>query len=442
MRRLEQEMPASGGAALPVAPRGIGTAPIPSRRAAPSGATEALRNARLLKVAIVHYWLVGMRGGEKVIEALCEMFPTADVFTHVYRPDRISPTIRCHRVETTFIAQLPFSHRLYQLYLPLMPFALEQLDLTGYDLVVSSESGPAKGVITRPDALHVCYCHTPMRYLWSGYHAYRGSAGPVARALMTTMMPRLRLWDLATAARVDHFVANSRNVAERIRKYYRRDAQVIYPPVELQQPNAAVQPEDFYLFVSQLVPYKGADIVIDAFNRLRKRLVVIGHGESYARLRKMCGPTVEMLGWQDAATLKNHYARCRALIFAADEDFGMVPVEAMGAGRPVIAFGRGGVRETVVPGITGLFFEEQTAEALIAAVGRFEAVEHSFDSAQIAAHAANFSKAVFKARMADALERWLDSQRRDSPLLRQAGAFRRMSCRTRAAADARFHGQP
>lgn len=365
-----------------------------------------------MKVAIVHYWLVGMRGGEKVVEAICELFPEADIFTHVYCADRISEGIRCHNVKTTFISRLPFSQKHYQSYLPLMPFALEQLDLREYDLVISSESGPAKGVITRPDALHVCYCHTPMRYVWSGYHSYRGRSNPLIRMLMPPLMYRLRLWDFASASRVDHFIANSHNVAERIMKYYRREATVIYPPVELLGLDTAKRPEDFYLFVSQLVPYKGADIAIEAFNRLGKRLVVIGHGEDHARLRKLAGPNIEMLGWQDGATLKDYYARCKALIFVADEDFGMVPVEAMSTGRPVIAYSRGGALETVIPGETGVLFDEQTPDSLIGAVEQFEALEHTFDRARIARHAKRFSKGVFKKQMAEHLSRWVEDHRR------------------------------
>jgi glycosyltransferase involved in cell wall biosynthesis len=388
------------------------------------GGTIPKAGRKTMKVAIVHYWLVGMRGGEKVVEALCEMFPSADIYTHVYRPDRMSATIRRHRIETTFIARLPFSRGHYQMYLPLMPVALEQLDLSGYDLVISSESGPAKGVITPPGSLHVCYCHTPMRYLWSGYHTYRQRSGRLTRTLMPAIMHQMRMWDLASAARVDHFIANSHNVADRIRKYYRRDAGVIYPPVDLQGYDATAHREDFYLYVGQLVPYKGADIVVDAFNRMRKRLVIIGHGQDLPWLRRMCGPTVELLGWQDDAVLRSYYARCRALVFAADEDFGMVPVEAMSAGRPVIALGRGGSCETVIPGVTGLFFDEQSAEALIAAILQFEAMERSFDSARIAAHATSFSKGVFRMRMTETLGRWLDEQRQGS---------RRPGARVRAA---------
>ncbi|PWC32984.1 glycosyltransferase [Azospirillum sp. TSO35-2] len=365
-----------------------------------------------MKVAIVHYWLVGMRGGEKVIEALCEMYPEADIFTHVYRPERISPIIRRHRVTTTFIDRLPMAHRMYQKYLPLMPLALEQLDLSAYDLVISSESGPAKGVLTRPDALHVCYCHTPMRYVWSGYHDYLASAGPLVRPLMPYAIHRLRQWDLATAARVDRFIANSATVAQRIWRVYRRDATVIHPPVETGRfaATTALDGEtrgDHYLFLSQLVAYKRADIAIEAFNRMGRKLLVVGEGEEYRRLKQMAGPTVELLGHCSAEELDRHYAACRALIFTANEDFGIVPVEAMAAGRPVLALRRGGATETVRDGVTGLFFDQQTPEALIDAVERFEAQEHRFDPAAIRAHAARFDQELFKERLRDTVDRWL-----------------------------------
>jgi glycosyltransferase involved in cell wall biosynthesis len=359
-----------------------------------------------VKVAIVHYWLVGMRGGEKVVEALGEIYPDADIFTHVYWPESVSTSIRSHKVTTTFISSLPFARTRYQQYLPLMPLALEQLDLHDYDLVISSESGPAKGVITRPDALHVCYCHTPMRYVWSGYHSYRRQAGPLTRTLMAPLSHRLRMWDLASAARVDHFIANSHNVASRIAKYYRREATVIYPPVQMLEPTSDATEEDTYLFVSQLVPYKCADVVIDAFNRMGKKLVVIGNGSEYGRLSRICGPTITMMGWQDNETLAYYYASCRALVFIADEDFGMVPVEAMSAGRPVIAYGRGGALETVVTGVTGILFQEQTAESLMRAVLHFEMIDGTFHRAEIAKRARAFSRGAFKEHMATTLRRW------------------------------------
>lgn len=371
-----------------------------------------------MKVAIVHYWLVGMRGGEKVLDALCELYPEADVFTHVYRPERISATIRGHKVRTTFINRLPFANRMYQKYLPLMPLALEQLDLSDYDLVISSESGPAKGVLTRPDALHVCYCHTPMRYVWSGYHDYLSSAGPLIRPLMPYAIHRLRQWDLATAARVDHFIANSTTVAQRIWRVYRRDATVIHPPVDVDRFTTDTPPGGHYLFVSQLVSYKRADIAIEAFNRMRKPLIVVGEGEEYKRLKQMAGPTVHLAGHCSAEDLARHYASCRALIFTANEDFGIVPVEAMASGRPVLALRRGGATETVKDGVTGLFFDEQTPEALIEAVQRYEAQAHRFRPTILHEHARRFGEDVFKARMRQTIDAWMRGEEAEPPHVR------------------------
>jgi len=371
-----------------------------------------------MKVAIVHYWLVGMRGGEKVLDSLCDLYPDADIFTHVFRPGEVSETIRKHSVRTTFIDRLPFAHRHYQKYLPLMPLALEQLDLGRYDLVISSESGPAKGVLTRPDALHVCYCHTPMRYLWTAYHEYLASAGPLIRPVMPYLTHRLRLWDIATAGRVDHFIANSANVARRIWRVYRREATVIHPPVEVSRFINGQLPGDAYLFVSQLVPYKRADIVIEAFNRLGKPLVVVGDGSDFQRLRLLAGPTVRMVGRCSAEDLARHYAACRALVFSADEDFGIVPVEAMAAGRPVLALRRGGATETVVDGVTGLFFDDQTVEAVIDAVNRFEERQATFHADVILAHASRFDRSVFEERIRSTIEGWMETRAGAGPLPR------------------------
>ena len=350
-----------------------------------------------MKVAIVHYWLVRMRGGEQVLEALCELFPQADIYTHVFDPEAVSETIRRHPVRTSFIQKLPGARRWYQKYLPLMPLALEQLDLRGYDLVISSESGPAKGVIAPPEATHICYCHTPMRYLWDMAHEYWDGAGFLTRLASPMLTHYLRIWDHASAARVDRFVAGSRFVAARIRKYYRREAAVIPPPVDTEAFGPAEQRDDFYLMVGQLVGYKRTDLAIEAFQRLDRRLVIIGDGTE--RLRAMTGPNVTLMGYQPSEVLRDHYARCRALIFPGKEDFGIVPVEAMAAGKPVIAYGRGGIRDSVVEGRTGVFFDRQTTDALVEAILRFESVEPHFVTEEILRHARQFDRKVFKERM-------------------------------------------
>src|SRR5277367_6590034 len=274
-----------------------------------------------MKVAIVHYWLVGMRGGEKVIETLCEMYPQADIFTHVYVPDKVSEKIKRHRIIPTFINSLPRAGKMYKTYLPLMPLALEQLDLRGYDLIISSESGPSKGIVPPSDALHVCYCHTPMRYIWNMYHEYRNNAGPVAWLLMPPLTHYLRMWDVTSAARVDSFVANSATVARRIHRYYGADSVIIHPPVDTGSFSIAPPSElgDYYLMDGELVSYKRPDLAVLAFNKMKLTLVVIGGREMLDEIRRVAGPTVTVMGAQPFEVLKQHYARCRALIFPGEE---------------------------------------------------------------------------------------------------------------------------
>ena len=363
-----------------------------------------------MRVAIVHYWLIGMRGGEKVIEALCEMYPQADIFTHVYDAEAISDTIKRHHIIPSFINALPRARSMYKNYLPLMPMALEQLDLNGYDLVISSESGPAKGVIAPPDALHVCYVHTPMRYIWNMYHDYRNGAGVLKRWLMPAFAHYLRQWDVSTSLRVDHHIANSRTVAARIRRYYHADADVIYPPVDVDAFDIVPHDQlgDYYLMVGELVAYKRPDLAIRAFNEMGLKLVVIGGGELLKDARALAGPTVTVMGPQKFDVLKHHYARCRALIFPGEEDFGIVPVEAMASGRPVIAYAAGGALETVVPGLTGAFFKEQSIEAISRAVRSFD--PDRVDPQAIAAHAATFDREIFKTRMRDTIDRLMQAR--------------------------------
>ncbi|MDR3448539.1 MAG: glycosyltransferase [Alphaproteobacteria bacterium] len=380
-----------------------------------------------MKVAIIHYWLIGMRGGEKVVEALCRMFPEADIFTHIYSPDKVSDVIRGHRVTTSFVSSLPRAKRNYQSYLPLMPLALEQLDLRGYDLIISSESGPAKGIVAPVDALHVCYCHSPMRYIWNMFHEYRERSGGFTKLVMPPLSHYIRTWDAVSSDRVHHFVANSQNVSRRLRAYYRRDADVIYPPVEtsafqIARPNEL---QDFYLMAGELVAYKRPDLAIEAFNRTGRRLVVVGGGEMLAELRAMAEPNVVLLGSQPFSVLRQLYSQCRGLIFPGEEDFGIVPVEAMSSGRPVVAFGKGGALETVVDGLTGVFFKEQTVDSMIDAIERLEQMDLA--PARIAEHARQFDTEVFMRQMKSLLQEKL-TEAGHSPSLLSAQFGERESC--------------
>lgn len=324
------------------------------------------------RVAIVHYWLVAMRGGERVVERFLRLFPGADLFTHVYAPDRMSAAIRRANVRTSFIDRLPFSKQLYQYYLPLMPTALEELDLRDYDLVISSESGPAKGVITRPDSLHVCYCHSPMRYLWDHYQGYKQEAGLLARMAMPFMYHRLRQWDVSSSALVDRYAANSHFIQQRIRKVWRREAEVIHPPVETSLFTPSLEQDSHYLWVGQMVQYKRPDLVVDAFNASGLPLLMVGTGSMAKALRAMARPNIRIVDRLDFNALRRAYARARAYIITAEEDFGITPVEAMASGRPVVALRRGGVLDSVLEDRTGVFFDRQDAESLIDAVDRLE----------------------------------------------------------------------
>ncbi|CUH78735.1 D-inositol 3-phosphate glycosyltransferase [Tritonibacter multivorans] len=361
------------------------------------------------RVALIHYWLVGMRGGEKVLESLCRMFPNADIYTHVVDPSNLSATLTKHKIVESRIGRLPFAKRMYQKYLPLMPRALEELDLSEYDLVISSEAGPAKGIIAPPNAPHLCYCHSPMRYLWDQYHVYRGGAGHLTKLMMPQLTHRLRQWDVTSAARVDGFVANSNFVAKRIEKYWRRGADVVHPPVAIDQftPAEADDIGDYYLWVGELAPYKRPDLAIEAFAKLGRKLEIIGGPSSEVeRLRPLAGPNTRFLGKASWDVLCEKMARCKALIFPGEEDFGIVPVEAMAAGRPVLAYGSGGILDTVIDAKTGLFFEEQTVDALIDCVERFEASGLGENGAQdCVAQARKFSESHFQDGIRRSLEK-------------------------------------
>ncbi len=375
-----------------------------------------------MKVAIVHYWLVGMRGGEKVLEELCALYPEADIFTLVADKDKLSPALLRHKITTSFLQKMG-GVKSYQKLLPLMPLALESFDLTGYDLVISSEAGPAKGIVPAPDALHVCYCHSPMRYIWDLYPQYHAGAGWLARLAMSLTAPWLRTWDVTTAARVDHFIANSHFVADRITKYYRREATVINPPVDTARFAIAAEVGDFYLCAGQITPYKKIEIAVEAFSRLGKRLVIAGSGATQA-MRKAAGSNIEFLGAVDDLTLTRLLSQCRALVFPGLEDFGIVPLEALASGRPVIAYGRGGALETVIEGKTGFLFDEQTPQALSMAVLRMERSHGDFDPQALRAFAQAFDRQAFRLKLRTFFDQAVAAHRAKAAARREASGRR------------------
>jgi len=352
-----------------------------------------------MRAAIVHYWLLNMRGGERVVEALCRMLPDADIFTLFYDPARVSPTIRSHRVQASFLQ--PFRGS-YRSLLPLMPLALESFDLRGYDLIVSSESGPAKGVIAPSTARHVCYCHTPMRYLWDLYPAYRNewTHSRWKRALMAPFANYLRLWDYASAARVDDFVANSEYVRRRIWSTYRRESIVIPPPVAVQtfywKPS-----EDYYLIVSELVAYKRVDSAVRVFSKNGRKLRVVGDGPEFKALKRAAAGNIEFCGRLSDDEVRDQYARCRALLMPGEEDFGITAVEALASGKPVIALGRGGALETVPVGgpVGGEFFHQATDDALDQALKIWDKRERDVEAPALQAYASRFSELEFASKM-------------------------------------------
>ena len=364
------------------------------------------------RVALVHDWLTGMRGGERCLEVACELFPDAPLFTLLHVPGSVSPTIERRRIVTSFVQRLPDAEARYRQYLPLFPAAVRGFDLSGYDLVISMSHCVAKAVRKPPGALHVSYCFSPMRYIWDLYDDYFGARAPrLTRWLMPPLAAALRAWDRRTAG-VDAFVAISEHIAERIRRLYGRDADVIYPPVDVARFRVADRIDDYYLVVSALVPYKRVDLAIAAANRLGRRLLVVGTGPEAARLRAQAGPGVEFLGWRSDAEVAELYARCRAVLFPAVEDYGIVPLEAAAAGRPTIALARGGALETMI-GLgqgappTAVFFAEQTERALGDAMLAFEAAAEQFDPAALRARASRFDRPAFRDRLREYVdERW------------------------------------
>lgn len=348
------------------------------------------------KVALVHDWLVGQGGGERVLRCFHEMWPEAPIYTLVYDEAKAPAWTRECDVRTTYIQKWPGAKSHHKLLLSFMPKAWEALDLTEYDLVISSCSSCCKGVLTRPDAVHICYCHSPIRYVWDLYYDYLESAGAVKRLFMPSAIHKIRQWDYLAAQRVDYFVANSAFVAERIKKYYQREAQVIHPGAYVPDELPPERSRDYYLVVSRFVHYKRVDIAVEACNRLAKRLVIIGSGgEEERSLREMAGPTIEFRGHVSDEEMRNAYAGARAFLFPGIEDYGLTPVEAMGYGVPVLAYGKGGALETVSDGQTGLFFYEQNADSLCECIERFETTGVRFSRQKIHKYSKGYSENSF-----------------------------------------------
>jgi glycosyltransferase involved in cell wall biosynthesis len=357
-----------------------------------------------MKIAMVHDYFTQLGGAEKVAEELYNMLPNADLFATVALKNKMPSTLRNVPVRTSWMQKLPKMNEYYRLYFPLYPVAVRSLDLSGYDLVISSSSGYVKGVRASSDAIHVCYCHTPMRWVWSfDSYSARESFGAGVRAVLPTLIRGLRSWDEGAARQPDHFVANSKTVAARIQRAYGRSAEVIVPPIDIHRFRPSKERGDYYVVLSRLVSYKRIDLAVNACTKLGRKLVVIGSGTALESLKTQAGPTIQFLGRASDDEVEFYVARCRALIFPGEEDFGMAPVEVAAAGRPTIAFRGGGAMETVVEDVTGIFFDVQTTEALVDAIERFEKREWS--SSVIRRHAEGFSAEVFRERFTKFLRR-------------------------------------
>lgn len=351
-----------------------------------------------------------MRGGEKCLEILCELFPDADLYTLLHIKGKMSEQIEGMNIITSFLQKLPFVEKRYRYYLPIMPFAIERFDMSRYDLIISSSHCVAKGIVKRPATCHICYCHTPMRYIWDMYHHYFGNGrlGWLSGKTIPLFRDYLRKWDVSSADRVDYFITISENVLLRIKRHYNRESEIIYPPVNTDFFTPLGDDGDYYLMVTAFAPYKRIDLAIEAFNILGYPLKIIGTGQDEKRLKGIAMQNIEFPGWIPDQEIRGYYARCKAFIFPGEEDFGITPLEAQSAGRPVIAYGKGGALETVIPiqkndhrslPPTGVFFYEQTVESLIEAVKYFEDNGSSFSKEKIREHARRFDRSIFKGRI-------------------------------------------
>jgi len=359
-----------------------------------------------MRVALVHDYLIQYGGAERVLEAFCEIWPEAPIFTLIYDPARTGRAFASRKIKTSFLQKAPFIKAHHRPFLMLMPLAIEQFDLSKYDLVISDSASFAKGVITRPKTLHVCYCHTPTRYVWDDSHKYieEFNYPAIVKKLIPPFLNYLRLWDEAASSRPDKYIANSHFVASRIRKYYQQEAEVIHPPVKTNFFYIG-RPQDYFLMVARFLPYKKIDLAIRAFNELGWPLKIIGDGPEKKHLQEISKSNIEFVGLVEEAALREYYANCRAFIFPQEEDFGISAVEAMAAGRPVIAYQSGGVLEIIKENETGLFFSEQTTASLAGVLKKFR--QEDFDPEIVRQHALQFDKEIFKNKINDFLKEWL-----------------------------------
>ncbi len=363
-----------------------------------------------MKIAIVHDWLVNYMGSEKCVESFTNIWPESDVFTIVdfLKEDDRKLILKGKKAIASFIGKLPLASKIHRHYFPLFPLAVEQFDLSRYDAVISSSHAFAKGVLTHAAQIHICYCHTPVRYAWDLYHSYlkesgagKGIKGLIAR----TALHYVRLWDYSTRNRPDYFIANSKYIARRIRKVYDRDASVIYPPVDTKKFSLCKEKEDYYVIAARFVPYKRVDLIVEAFTAMPdKKLLVIGDGPEEKKIRNLAGGNIRFAGYLPQDKLISKIGKAKAFLFAAEEDFGITIVEAQACGTPVIAFGRGGASETVIEGVSGVLFSEQTPASVIEAVNKFEKTGGTFDYEKIRKHAESFSREVFESKIKEFVE--------------------------------------
>lgn len=362
------------------------------------------------KVAIIHDWFASYAGAERVVESLTNLWPDADIFTlfNFLSAEEQKIILKDKIVHTSFIQNLPFAQKSYRKYLPLFPFAIEQFDVTGYDLIISSSHAVAKGIIPSPEQLHVCYCHTPIRYAWDLTYQYLRETGlnkGLSGQITKTILHYIRSWDVSSSNRVDYFIANSNYIAGRIQKTYRRNSEVIYPPVDTSKFSCLDNKDNYYLTASRFVPYKKIDLIVETFSQMSdKKLIVIGDGPDEQKIKSKAGPNVEFLGYRRSTEMEKIMQRAKAFVFAAEEDFGIVPIEALSCGTPVIALNKGGTAETIIDSVVGIHFNEQSIDSLKNAVMKFEDMQHSFAPARLSEYAKQFDRSVFEMKVKKYIE--------------------------------------